>query len=35
MVGISIATEPGSGFYIPVGHKNVSKQLDWTSFEKH
>jgi len=28
MVGISIATEPGSGFYIPVGHKNVSKQLD-------
>ncbi|NMC45404.1 MAG: DNA polymerase I [Chloroflexi bacterium] len=28
MVGISIATEAGSGFYIPVGHKNNSKQLD-------
>ena len=28
LVGISIATEAGSGFYIPVGHKNASQQLD-------
>jgi DNA polymerase-1 len=28
LVGISLAVEPGQGYYIPVGHKTASTQLD-------
>jgi DNA polymerase-1 len=28
LVGISLATKPGTGYYIPVGHKTGEKQLD-------
>jgi DNA polymerase-1 len=33
-VGLSFATQPGTGWYVPVGHTGGPKQLSWAEVEK-